>query len=77
MFVAWAEKRGFLTAKAARPDTYRADNNLLRLAVEGRLCLCLRPEGYTKSKGIFSYKISSVKHHNFFEKKSTQSLFYF
>ncbi|XP_013410174.1 guanine nucleotide-binding protein-like 1 [Lingula anatina] len=44
---AWAAKRGFLTAKAARNDVYRAANNLLRLALEGRLSLCLRPPGYT------------------------------
>ena len=45
---AWAEKRGFLTARAARPDVYRAANSILRLALEGRLCLCMRPPGYTK-----------------------------
>uniref|UniRef100_H2TUH7 Guanine nucleotide-binding protein-like 1 n=2 Tax=Takifugu rubripes TaxID=31033 RepID=H2TUH7_TAKRU len=44
---AWAEKRGFKTAKAARNDVYRAANSLLRLAVDGRLCLCLRPSGYS------------------------------
>jgi len=50
MFVcvtAWALKRGFLTAKAARPDVYRAANNILRMALEGRLCLCLRPPDFT------------------------------
>ncbi|XP_038063800.1 guanine nucleotide-binding protein-like 1 [Patiria miniata] len=47
---AWAEKRGFMTSKAARHDVYRAANNLLRLAVEGRLCLCMRPPGYTNQK---------------------------
>ncbi|KAL4237299.1 Guanine nucleotide-binding-like protein 1 [Mactra antiquata] len=43
---AWAEKRGFLTAKAARLDAYRAANNILRLALDGRICLCLYPKGY-------------------------------
>lgn len=52
MFAAWAEKRGFFTAKAARPDVYRAANNILRLALEGRLCLCHLPPGFTDSKGI-------------------------
>lgn len=47
---AWAQKRGFLTAKAARHDAYRAANNILRLAVDGRICLCTRPPGYTKQK---------------------------
>ncbi|CAB1456293.1 unnamed protein product [Pleuronectes platessa] len=44
---AWAERRGYKTAKAARHDVYRAANSLLRLAVDGRLCLCLRPPGYS------------------------------
>ncbi|KAJ3598537.1 hypothetical protein NHX12_002046 [Muraenolepis orangiensis] len=48
---AWAERRGYKTAKAARNDVYRAANNLLRLAVDGRLCLCLRPPGYSCLKG--------------------------
>ena len=43
---AWALKRGYLTAKASRPDTYRAANELLRMALDGRLCLSLRPRGY-------------------------------
>ncbi|RXN05678.1 guanine nucleotide-binding -like 1 [Labeo rohita] len=48
--IAWAERRGYKTAKAARNDVYRAANSLLRLAIDGRLCLCLRPPGYTQSK---------------------------
>ncbi|KAF6722011.1 Guanine nucleotide-binding protein-like 1 [Oryzias melastigma] len=44
---AWAERRGYKTAKAARNDVYRAANSLLRLAIDGRLCLCLRPLGYS------------------------------
>uniref|UniRef100_A0A672M791 Guanine nucleotide-binding protein-like 1 n=1 Tax=Sinocyclocheilus grahami TaxID=75366 RepID=A0A672M791_SINGR len=47
---AWAERRGYKTAKAARNDVYRAANSLLRLAIDGRLCLCLRPPGYAQSK---------------------------
>ncbi|XP_053578018.1 guanine nucleotide-binding protein-like 1 [Bombina bombina] len=47
---AWADKRGYKTAKASRSDTYRAANSLLRLAVDGRLCLCMRPPGYTQQK---------------------------
>ncbi|XP_030639955.1 guanine nucleotide-binding protein-like 1 [Chanos chanos] len=45
---AWAERRGYKTAKAARNDVYRAANSLLRLAMDGRVCLCLRPPGYTE-----------------------------
>ncbi|XP_014667040.1 PREDICTED: guanine nucleotide-binding protein-like 1 isoform X1 [Priapulus caudatus] len=50
---AWAEKRNFKTAKAARNDVYRAANNLLRFAQEGRLRLCLRPPGFTKQKEMW------------------------
>ncbi|CAH1272689.1 GNL1 [Branchiostoma lanceolatum] len=45
---AWAEKRGFRTAKMARTDVYRAANSILRMALEGRICLCVKPPGYTK-----------------------------
>jgi len=48
---AWALKRGFVTAKAARADVHRAANSILRMAVEGRLCLCLRPPGFTSNHG--------------------------
>uniref|UniRef100_A0A8C4RNW1 Guanine nucleotide-binding protein-like 1 n=1 Tax=Erpetoichthys calabaricus TaxID=27687 RepID=A0A8C4RNW1_ERPCA len=48
---AWAEKRGYKTAKAARNDVYRAANSLLRLATDGRLCLCMQPPEYGKCKG--------------------------
>ncbi|OCT67929.1 guanine nucleotide-binding protein-like 1 [Xenopus laevis] len=47
---AWADKRGYKTAKASRSDTYRGANSLLRLAVDGRLCLCMRPPGYSLQK---------------------------
>lgn len=43
---AWAIKRGFLTAKAARPDTYRAANNILRMALDGKITLSLKPIGF-------------------------------
>ncbi|XP_044731870.1 guanine nucleotide-binding protein-like 1 [Chrysoperla carnea] len=47
---AWAKKRGYKTAKAARPDTYRAANSLLRMQLEGKICVCLRPVGYSADK---------------------------
>ncbi|XP_075042730.1 guanine nucleotide-binding protein-like 1 [Mixophyes fleayi] len=50
---AWADKRGYKTAKSARSDTYRAANSLLRLAVDGRLCLCMRPPGYSLQKEVW------------------------
>ncbi|GHJ88881.1 hypothetical protein NliqN6_5283 [Naganishia liquefaciens] len=33
----WAEYRGYVTAKAGRPDTNRAGNEILRTVVEGRI----------------------------------------
>lgn len=49
---AWALDRGYLTAKAGRPDAYRAANSLLRMALDGRtLCLAFRPQGYSQNKG--------------------------
>jgi ribosome biogenesis GTPase A len=46
----WAVKRGFLTARTGRPDTYRAANHLLRMALDGKLSICLRPKGFTAKK---------------------------
>lgn len=53
---AWATKRGFITHKAARTDVYRSANNILRLTVESRLCMCMRPPGYTSKKGKWKKK---------------------
>lgn len=47
----WAEKKGFHTAKASRPDSYRAANHILRLALEARIVLALRPPSFTKHEG--------------------------
>lgn len=43
---AWATKRGFITARSARPDTYRAANNILRMALDGKIVMSLRPQGF-------------------------------
>ena len=32
-------------------DVYRAANNLLRMALDGRLCLCMRPPNFTAQRG--------------------------
>lgn len=45
---AWAMKRGYRTAKAARLDVPRAANHILRLAVDGRIVLSTVPRGYQK-----------------------------
>lgn len=61
---AWALKRGFRTAKAARPDVYRAANHLLRMALDGRtICLAFYPPGYIASKEIWhkSKDIDDIK----------------
>ena len=51
---AWAIKRGFKTAKAARPDVYRAANHMLRMALDGRtLCLAFYPEGYVANRDVW------------------------
>uniref|UniRef100_U5ENI0 Guanine nucleotide-binding protein-like 1 n=1 Tax=Corethrella appendiculata TaxID=1370023 RepID=U5ENI0_9DIPT len=42
----WAIKRGFFTAKAARADTYRAANSILRMALDGKVSLALAPSGF-------------------------------
>lgn len=47
---AWAMKKRYMTAKAARADVYRAANSILRMAVDGRLCLYMRPPGFTDHK---------------------------
>ncbi|XP_047543016.1 guanine nucleotide-binding protein-like 1 [Vanessa atalanta] len=46
----WAKKRSYLTAKSARLDTYRAANNILRMALDGKICLWLRPPNFTEER---------------------------
>ena len=59
---AWAVKRGFLTAKAARPDVYRSANHLLRMALDGRtLCLAFYPPNFTKEKNSLWVKHPELK----------------
>ncbi|KOB69552.1 Guanine nucleotide-binding protein-like 1 [Operophtera brumata] len=57
---AWAKKRGYLTAKAARLDTYRAANSLLRMALDGKICLWLRPPGFTEQKGTYNMLVAAT-----------------
>lgn len=47
---AWALKRGFLTAKSGRPDTNRAANSILRMALSGQITLCLFPPGFVTNE---------------------------
>lgn len=48
---AWAIKRGFLTAKAARPDSNRAANSILRMALEGQITLFTLPPKFHEKDG--------------------------
>ncbi|RZF33706.1 hypothetical protein LSTR_LSTR007734 [Laodelphax striatellus] len=50
----WALRRGFRTAKAARLDSYRAANSLLRMTLDGKITLCFMPPGYSKSKAFWA-----------------------
>ncbi|KAJ6646673.1 Guanine nucleotide-binding protein-like 1, partial [Pseudolycoriella hygida] len=51
---AWAIKRGFLTAKAARPDTNRAANSILRMALEGQITLFTLPPKFFDKEEFWS-----------------------
>ncbi|KAL4131071.1 hypothetical protein QTP88_008422 [Uroleucon formosanum] len=62
----WAIKRGFITARAGRPDTYRAANHLLRMTLSGKICLALRPLGFTSNK---KYWLSSAELKNIWKIK--------
>lgn len=60
---AFALKRGFLTAKAARPDSYRAANSILRMALDGKITLTLKPRGFHARKDFWEthVELDSVK----------------
>lgn len=60
---AWALKRGFFTAKMARNDTNRAGNHLLRLTLEGKICLCLRPPNFKSTRDFWEThpSVSEIK----------------
>ncbi|EPZ36147.1 P-loop containing nucleoside triphosphate hydrolase protein [Rozella allomycis CSF55] len=47
---AFALSKGFFTARASRPDVYRAANMILRWTSEGRLLLSFKPKGYSSDK---------------------------
>lgn len=47
----WATKRGYYAAKSARPDVYRAANQILRMALDGRtICLTFYPPDFVKKR---------------------------
>lgn len=58
---AFATKRGFFTAKAARPDTYRAANSILRMALDGKITLSLKPKGFHQKDWSSHEELAKVK----------------
>ncbi|XP_076748630.1 nucleostemin 4 isoform X2 [Xylocopa sonorina] len=46
----WAAKRNFITARTARLDSYRAANSLLRMALEGKICVYVYPPDWSINK---------------------------
>lgn len=50
----WAKKRGFITAKAARLDSYRGANSLLRMSLDGKICMCFKPPKYHSRSDFWS-----------------------
>uniref|UniRef100_A0A7G3AWV1 Guanine nucleotide-binding protein-like 1 n=1 Tax=Lutzomyia longipalpis TaxID=7200 RepID=A0A7G3AWV1_LUTLO len=49
----WAIKRGFLTARVARPATYRSANHILRMALDGKFSLHLLPPDFIKNEAYW------------------------
>jgi hypothetical protein len=58
---AWAEKRGYYTAKSNRLDVARAANHIMRMALEGRLTLAFRPPGYKEEDWAEHPDIAIIK----------------
>lgn len=57
---AWAVRNGFFTAKAARPDLYRAANAILRMVLDGTIPFSFVPPSYCKKKGGYLFCIYIV-----------------
>ncbi|KAI4481485.1 hypothetical protein M0804_009605 [Polistes exclamans] len=49
----WAAKKDYYTAKAARFDTYRAANSILRMSLEGRIRVYIYPKNWCKIKEYY------------------------
>ncbi|KAI9460512.1 P-loop containing nucleoside triphosphate hydrolase protein [Lactarius psammicola] len=49
LMTAYAKRRGWVTAKAGRPDVNRAGNAILRLLAEGKIKWAFWPPGYNES----------------------------
>nr|XP_034192846.1 guanine nucleotide-binding protein-like 1 [Osmia lignaria] len=46
----WALKRNFVTARTGRLDSYRAANSILRMALEGKICIYVYPPQWVGNK---------------------------
>ncbi|KAI9287604.1 hypothetical protein BC943DRAFT_288939 [Umbelopsis sp. AD052] len=57
----YAKDRGFYTAKAARPDVYRAANALLTLTCDGRILLSFKPPGFFNTTKYELMKLREVE----------------
>lgn len=78
---AWAEKRGFLTSRTARPDIYRAANHLLRMALDGRtICLAFQPPLYLEKGSEYwtthlaRDRIEAIQNRKFVEEQFNKNL---
>lgn len=56
---AWAHKRGFQTAKAGRTDVYRGANSLLRLAVDGKIVMCVYPPHFIAKRDTWKQHLDT------------------
>ncbi|XP_015175406.1 PREDICTED: guanine nucleotide-binding protein-like 1 [Polistes dominula] len=53
----WAAKKDYYTAKAARLDTYRAANSILRMSLEGRIRIYIYPTNWSAIKDYYENQI--------------------
>ncbi|CDS06055.1 hypothetical protein LRAMOSA08583 [Lichtheimia ramosa] len=58
---AYAIQRGFYTAKAARPDVYRAANTILRLTTDGRILMSFKPPGFFETSTYEKLRVEEQK----------------
>lgn len=69
----YAKDRGFFTAKAARPDVYRAANVILRLANDGRILLSFKPPGFFTSTKYELLKMREIEAREALEETDDES----
>ncbi|CAO3634866.1 unnamed protein product [Cunninghamella blakesleeana] len=71
---AYAEQRGFHTAKGAQPDAYRAANAMLRLTEDGRILLSFKPPGFFETTKYEQLRIIEADLKNQEEKNDSLSV---